>query len=147
MKHLWTVFCKHASIDASTKNISLVEITEQLNLTVAVAKDKYLVPFESALVTLWMRSDIEKPEKFFTRVKFRTPEGTAVEGPPVQIDLSASVRGRAIANQPGLPLTKAGFYEFEIETLDEIKNTWSKVASLPLQVDIAIAPPKVAARN
>lgn len=138
MRHIWSVLCRQATVDKATNNLSLLDVVEQLNVRVGSPKPGYMVPFESALVSLWSRDDLAIPETHFARLRLRAPDGSITEGSTLKVNLMQTARSRWIARHSTIPITTSGLYEFLVEVQNDQTQEWHQVASTPLQVIISV---------
>jgi len=137
IEHAWTVLCKKAIVDPQTGNITLVETVEQINATGAAPDFPALAPMEMELVSLWYRTDIEVAVRGQGRIALIGPDGHVVGDPQtLQLDLTTFVRARTIAKLPGLPVTGAGVYRFQVELSVDGQEEWRIVARVPVQFTV-----------
>ena len=138
MDIVWGVFCQSAIVDRYTNNISLVNIIEELKLEalppIKEGDEKTpAVAVDARLVTLWIRSDMEKSERGRGRIRIIYPTGESSFGPEFDIDLSEFLRLRQISNIPALPIKGEGQYKFILE-YEESSSIWIQKYTLPLRV-------------
>lgn len=133
-RHLWTILCTKASIDSRSNNISLFEIIDQLNVVGSPADERVEIPAQFDLVTQWIRSEPEEPERVPGRVSLRLPDGDQVGGSEFEIDLSEKLRHRNVISIGSLPLHGPGHYEFLIDYRPASGGDWQAAYQLPLQI-------------
>ena len=80
-RHVWTVVCTKAVTDPRSNNISLIDVTEQLNLSpetplTGVAQ----IRFPLTVVSLWIRDDLGRPETEKVRLTHRDVDGMEISG-------------------------------------------------------------------
>ncbi|RJP52023.1 MAG: hypothetical protein C4586_03585 [Anaerolineaceae bacterium] len=137
IKHIWSVLCSRSVIDIDTNNVSIQDIVEQVNINAEPVADGFL-PIPLELVTLWERKDSDKPAKGIERITFVTPSGKSNIVSEAEIDLSNAERHRHRVKFPGVPLSEAGRYYFNVEIKND-NNEWNKVAAIPLKVIFQLA--------
>ncbi|HZU83258.1 MAG TPA: hypothetical protein VE987_10095 [Polyangiaceae bacterium] len=140
MRHVWSILCTKASVDELTKNISLFDTIEEVQLQRlpgAPPGEPAAVSVQWDLVTLWMRSARDTPERFRQRVSLRAPSGRILLGPETSevLLLDAVMRARAILRLVGLAIDGPGEHCFVIEYEAEPAR-WQTAAELPLFVTI-----------
>lgn len=140
MRHVWSVLCSSSTIDRDSNNISLNEVTEQLNIPAEEMPDDLPedagIPVQLELVTLWSRSDLEEEDEGEARLVLDTPEGNQIEGEPVAVDLREFRRFRTRQGFNGLPYDGPGLYEFRIQARRGPDQEWEERAWIPLEVRI-----------
>jgi hypothetical protein len=139
IEHVWSVLCASSSIDQTTKNVSLFNILEQLNLNkdqVEAQKksdEKLLVPFPFHLVSLWrkvgkgnfggsMKMEIVDPN-----------DETLGTGESALKFEDSKDRFRATFALPAMPITVPGYYSFRV-FLKQEGGQYEKITEIPLQV-------------
>ena len=134
-RHIWTILCSKASIDQQTNNISIFDVIERLTIAGAPHDATIALPIQANLVVLWMRSEYTTPEAAVGRFTLVAPNRTTLGGGQFEINLGdPHIRARNIMRMNSLPLQGPGVYNFVIELQDPENNTWSVVATLPLEV-------------
>jgi hypothetical protein len=134
MEHIWSVLCSRASIDRETNNISLFEVIEQIQVLDNPARDQLVGPFE--LVSLWARG-VGGPERGRVRVAIRGPSGRLLGQDVQEIDLREFKRVRARFRVAGIPIEGPGAYYFSIAVAGDEPESWTEVAKIPLEVQVA----------
>lgn len=142
MKILWTLLCDNVITDHRTNNVSLIEIVEQINVPspppVSLAKsgDQSPTLLNMWLVTLWARSENDKPENGQARIKVVAPDGTESQLIEYEVNLNETPRSRAVGRIAGFPLlTQEGEHLFRVEKLTS-DSDWQKEFELPVWVQI-----------
>ena len=139
MRHQWSILCTRSIVDDTTKNISLLDVIDEVQLRPAepvTPERALLVPVQWAFVTTWMRSDVATPEGVLQqRLRLLEPQGaTMFEGAPVDINLQDFIRMRSIALIQELLLPREGAYYFVIESRPGADAPWTEVGRVPLIV-------------
>jgi hypothetical protein len=130
--HVWTVLCSRSVIDIETNNVSIQDVLEQFNIPGDPKPDGLLpIPFE--IISLWARSDPEKPEQGQERITFITPSEKSTIVAETPIDLSKAERQRNRIKFPGLPVAEEGRHYFQIE-YKLVDGEWTKATTLPLSI-------------
>lgn len=135
--HIWTVLCTKASIDKTSNIVSLLEVVEQMNVG-GIPEDKRddvgVAPTRLELVSLWMRSDLDVPERKLMRFKLLQPDDSIVEGGQFEVNLTEESRLRMVVKLNNFPIKGEGIYYFITEFMPEEDGNWEEVSRLPLVV-------------
>jgi hypothetical protein len=83
IRHAWSLICTKCITDPDTKNVTLAEVVEQLNIPANVTFP-IIAPFQTDLVSTWYRSDPNRGERATGRVIVHTPDGDQREAAPVR---------------------------------------------------------------
>jgi hypothetical protein len=137
-RHVWTVLCRKASIDANSGATSLFEVLEGIRLNQLVMKGvkRAVVPVQMQLVVTCVRSAADVSETVRGRSILVLPSGTKAMGNSFDIDLSDSFGSQSVLDITGIPIDKSGIYEFLIEIEDQEKGKWHTVSRTPLMVEL-----------
>jgi len=119
-KHQWSVLCNKSIIDKDENTISLIESLEEITLIAQVpeavkekvSKIKGNTSMGFQLVSLWIRSDRNKPEKDYARIQVKGPNDDEIVNQEYKIDLTDSIRTRQKMNFQGIPYKGAGTYKY-----------------------------------
>jgi hypothetical protein len=130
--HIWTVICSDVVIDRDTNNVSIINVLEQLNIPEEAIQDEGL-PIGIEIVSLWIRKNLNKPSKGFSRLSLLAPNNEVIKSVESEIDLTKYERLRARGIFQGFPFKGDGVYKFLVEYKSHGEK-WSKVASIPLKV-------------
>ena len=145
IKHIWSVLCSQSLIDASSNNISLIGILEEIHLTrkpsspkrqKETTKGKPAFPIVMEWVTLWERTPGESANLVPVRDIVSAPSGEILVQEEYNVDFGKHSRMRWRRKLSGLPERGPGRYQFCTQIKDEKTNTWESVSSLPLAVFI-----------
>jgi hypothetical protein len=131
--HIWTVICNNVVIDRETNNLSIINVLEQINIPEEAIQQTEILPITVELVSLWVRSDLSKPGKSFSRISLVAPNGEIQKTIEPEINLTKYERLRTRGVFQGFPFKGEGIYRFVVELKCDEKN-WLKVASVPLKV-------------
>lgn len=137
--HIWTVLCLRSIRDGETNNISLIDVIESLQLEVGKkgkAKGKYAVPFPLYLVTLWGRTEKNKPSRCHGKDAILRPSGEIIMENEYEIDLSVYERYRFTRKLDVFPVQESGRYQFRTRVRDDKRDDWEVVSVVPLDVTI-----------
>jgi hypothetical protein len=136
---VWTVVCSKTSTDRDTNNISLFEVLEQLNGQVPPeqAGQQGLLAFSLEVVSLWIRSDANVPERGTGRLVH--VDADASEYPPVEftVDLTEHKRMRTLVQIGGLRVRRSGTHVMRID-FQHGEEPWATVAAVPLDVNLVV---------
>jgi len=145
IKHIWSVLCSQSLIDASSNNISLIGILEEIHLTRKPSspkrqkermKGKPAFPIVMEWVTLWERTPGESANLVPVRDIVSAPSGEILVQEEYNVDFGKHNRMRWRRKFSGLPEQGPGRYQFCTQIKDAKTNTWESVSSLPLEVFI-----------
>ena len=133
IRHAWSVLCTRAITDSESRNISLLEVLEQINIP-AGAQFPLVAPIQSDFVSFWYRSNPNQPERGTCRISVVTPNNQAREATQQTVDLTVYQRSRTIARSAGITLDAPGIYQFIIDLRQEGQQEWENVAHVPVSV-------------
>ncbi len=137
ISHVWTVICSRSVIDEASKNISLMDIVEQVTISAESAKQKEtLLPMPFEVVTLWAKEAATGKSETEARLRLLSPEGKEIHHQIYRVDLHEHPRMRTRIRVPGLPFVGAGTYKFCVDLRRQDGETWREVAHIPLQIQI-----------
>lgn len=134
--HVWTVLCKDFVIDSESRNVTIFQTLEQLMLIRGTQVADQLpenIQLNFALVSLWTRSDRNKPESTKMRFVFKGPDGKKIGANENVINLTEHVRHRVLTRLTSIAFKGFGRYTFVVQKLSD-SGRWLKVASIPLEV-------------
>ena len=134
ISHVWSVLCRTANIDDATNNISLQEVVEQINLIGDGKKLPGNASVDIEIVSLYSRTDLDKPAKGEARWSMESPSGKMVSTKErIEIDLTHYRRLRSRTKIRLLPIDMPGLYWF-VGELRQDGDEWERVARIPLEV-------------
>lgn len=137
IEHVWTVLCRTSSIDRETNNISLFEVIEQIQLApIGQTPERAVAPIQLQIVSLWCRSDLERPSRGQARVAIRVPGGVESGTAIHELDLSQFRRLRTRSMLDRIPIAGSGLYRFIVQLRQDGQDEWSEVANMPLEITI-----------
>lgn len=99
------------------------------------------IPFQSELVSLWERVNIERGSIEEGRVQLLDPNERVLVENNFRIDLSANVRMRVQLMLGGFPVSISGRYYLVMHHRTDAEAPWSEVSRTPVHVDLRIVPP------
>jgi hypothetical protein len=131
MRHIWTVICEGSLIDEETKNISLINVIEQLNFELQddIPSDVIL---KLHIVSLIARSHADITEKGEIKYQFELPNQELIDWHTFEIAFENYSRIRVRMVIPVLPFRGYGIYSVIVSLKSE--NDWNKVATIPLEI-------------
>ena len=108
-KHQWSVLCNRTLVDKDTNAMSIIDIVEEMvyftpnELKKAQTEDAGLAnqTFHTKglkVVSLWLRSDLEKEEVGGARIEVRNPIGASHGNDDFSLDVSFSKIPESISN-------------------------------------------------
>ena len=133
--HVWTVVCTRSIQDAESKNVSLIDVIEQINVgDPRPSKGEVrLAPISVDVVTLWAREPSTAPDPARARVAMVSPEGKTMGEATYNVDLSANVRLRSVTRIAGIPISEEGVMRFQVD-LEVPGKGWDRRADVPVQI-------------
>jgi hypothetical protein len=134
--HVWSVLCNRAIIDAESKNMSIHDVVEQLQITEA-PKPGGVLPIRVELVTYWVRSIPDRPMKGLSRVSYIFPSGKVAGQIEVPVDLTEVEGARNKVVFERLPVEENGRHYYLVELKDSDREEWTIVAKIPLRVSFS----------
>lgn len=142
IEHYWTVLCSKSMIDADSNNISLLNVIEQFNIVGSPPGDKEVggIPADATIVSMWGRSNYQKPERGDARYIIEYKKGKLkkeTEGHEIAVDLSEHRRYRTRINMPILPAMGEGIHRIQVMIKGNGEDGWRNVSSLPYEVRFA----------
>jgi hypothetical protein len=139
VEHAWSVLCQRSLFDQNTNNVSLIDVIERVQFNAPQELD--YMPFRFDLVSLWSRTDLEKPEKSNGRLEIiYAKNGEILHTLEYTIDLTETPRARGQATLRKLPFVGNGLYKFVVSIWEDETQTWQRVASVPLEVNQISSP-------
>ena len=137
MRHIWSVLCSKSVIDKKSNNVSLFDIMEEIHFSSEEPKveEEVMVtvgPVPAHWVSLFGRSNIEKPEKVVIKDTIKTPSGKIVGEHESEVDLSVNKRRRIIRTVPVPPSIEEGVFIFETKMKE--KERWKMISEIPLEL-------------
>lgn len=138
MEHVWTVFAERVITDKSSNQVSLIDAVEEIRIVFPAGPTRvFPVPFDGWFITLWVRSDVTRPEKGLMRVSFIGPAGepiVAAKPEGEEVDLTEKLRIRLTTHMISVPSKGNGRYHYIVE--QKLETQWVRVAKIPVDVTI-----------
>ena len=131
--HIWTVICSQAIIDQRSRNVSIHNVVEQLNIN-SMPEPDFVLNIRLEAVSFWVRTAPDISVRGHSRLSFLTPSSDSVGSFESEIDLSEFERGRTIIHFDQLPIQSPGRHYFQIELRSEGETEWNRVAAIPLMI-------------
>ena len=134
-EHVWTVICRRALVDETTKVPSLIDIVEGFDVFgTEDIEAPAAFPLELAVVTQWARSDADIPEMARHRLNILGPKSPEVSPqlPEVAVDLTSGRFHRTTFAMQGFPNYGIGDYSMLIELL--VGGEWIVAKTLTITV-------------
>jgi hypothetical protein len=144
-RHVWSVLCLKGVLDQYTNTVSLLETIESMKITPETSLPDRRINIRAAmhLVSLWCRGDRDTPESFEVRSVIVLPSGSEVPGVPMQAGLQEHRRIRTFMRMQTMPFEGAGQYGFSVEYRSAPTEPWTRVATVPVDVEVAPRPADV----
>lgn len=92
----------------------------------------YLANME--LVVLWVRSDLDVPERGYGRIRVIAPDEREAPTHENEVDLTQYLRLRTRIRLTSLPMRGSGVYRLKIEGRAPSSSEWTEEFELPLRV-------------
>ncbi len=142
--HVWTVVCSRSVVDERSKNISIQNVVEQVNIVGTPAPEQ-VIPMQLEVVSFWTRTEPETPAAGRLRVAFNAPSGKVLGQLELPINLAKHERFRSQMRFAGIPAEEVGRHYFYVDLQEEGRNGWQRVAAVP--VTITFKPPEEEAQE
>lgn len=138
MEHAWSILCQFTITDGQRNNVSLIEVIEQFRFSMQPLSGvgeiiENLIPLQVEFVSLWYRTNGEKPELGNVRLDFLSPEGEVLEEIKYVVDLTQHQRSRFTGKIEGLPYKGNGQYMFTMH-IEKGQKESMVVAQVPLMI-------------
>jgi hypothetical protein len=131
ISHIWSVLCSRSVVDTRSKNVSIQNALEQVNVTGEPAPGQ-VVPMRMEVVSMWVRTEPEIPAQGKLRVEFHAPSGKVFGQLELPVDLTKHERFRSQVHFDGLPAEEVGRHYFYVNLQEEDEGEWRQVAAVPL---------------
>jgi hypothetical protein len=138
-RHIWSVLCLKGVLDQYTNTVSLLEAIEGMKITPETPLPDRRINIRTPmhLVSLWCRGDRDTPESFEARSVIVLPSGLEVPGVPMHAGLQESRRIRTFMRMQSMPFEGGGQYGFAVEYRSAPTEPWTRVATIPVDVEVA----------
>lgn len=139
MKHLWSIICKKAIIDNETKNISIIDVLEEITFFnssgLPKEKEKIALSCDFEIISYWLRDSLNEKIVDFT-VDIIDPNNRKIGGTENKMNFpeGEKTRMRTIIKSKALPFTVEGRYWFKIK-LNSKKGS-NVMAEIPVEVKL-----------
>jgi hypothetical protein len=139
VEHIWSVICRLSITDRERGTVSLIDVTDRIDIEGEVVFDDEPVgslPVPVEIISLWRRSNPDQPEYARARVLILSPENEPLNdaGYEYKVDLTQHSKFRSVGRLQTLPFTSSGIYRFAIQLFDEESNQWKDIAAIPLEL-------------
>lgn len=136
--HRWSLLCRRGIIDKYTNTLSLIEVIDEVEGAFAEPMPEQVgVGLDCHLVTVWTRSQKEKPERFWQTITITAPTG---ETYPTEVKLEGNLekhqRTRLLAGISAIRFSGPGTYVFKIYHSRSEKSRGKLVSQVPLEIKI-----------
>lgn len=147
IKHIWTVVCRGSVINQDDNNISLLNILEQLEITLSPIKklekrpEVFNTPFSFDVVSFWVKED-NNETKINVRVELLDPHGKILatsENVGVFPQNIRRLRTRLKVN--GLPVTDNGRYYINVRMKENTEKNYKVYSENPIDINLIITSP------
>jgi hypothetical protein len=138
-EHRWSVLCHRGCIDKYSNMLSILDVTDELIIqaTRDPESENASVTLELQLVTMWARSEPDRPEISWSTVMLRLPDGNAVlVSPAADVNLESHSRLRLILRVQTIPFKGEGTYWFIIGAANSSDGPFEPVGRVPLDIKI-----------
>jgi len=142
-EHIWSVLCYKGCVDQYTNQVSLLDVIEGIRIQPIREPPQIskvlAMPFPLHLVSSWIRSQLDIPERIQIRAAVIAPDGSEVHQKPwLDGDLESKPRLRSLIRFPSMPYRGPGLYRFAVEYRNSDDQSWQRVASVPMELDLAV---------
>lgn len=142
IKHVWSVLCSQSVTDQQTNNVSLFNVIEQIEVTLAKDVPEGLLPIAQMpleLVSLWERVAGDGATGGAAVVDVMDATGKRIGGREMSFDLNDHRRCRTRLTLNGVPISGSGRYVIRVvhRSAGEADQV---VAEIPL--DVTVHPPQ-----
>jgi len=148
MKHIWSVLCEKSIVDAQKNTISLIDVLEQLNVSIPsdniakIDEGPITIQVNFELVSFWMKDEDkqEKDEEVIVSIEAYGPDNRKLKSFDQSIKIPAGykrIRSRSLFT--GLSIFESGVHKIKIKFRDnEQGGELRVVAELPLDIALSI---------
>ncbi len=145
IKHIWTLVCKEAKVEAETNNMSIIDVLENIQFAAnmkagdlkANEGKPFMVPMSLQVVSVFFRDTKHGEDEFECKVRVIDPSNKQLGefNAPVKFQEGLN-RMRNIMKFDSLAVTESGTYLFQIfmKNDDKLKN----VVSVPVDIQLNI---------
>lgn len=150
IEHIWSVVCQMSLTDKDTNNISMINVVENLNVSIRtneqIEKKKeevgwYATPINVHVVNRFRKKADELEDMSFNfQMLVADPQGIYI-GNPAEGTLAfpkdlRSMRTSVKLN--GFPVTKSGTYHVVTKIKDVGENEYEEVGRVPIDVNLTV---------
>lgn len=133
IEHVWTVVCSRVVVDKESNNLSIQNVLERVTIQ-GEPMPETLLPMPFEVVTMWTRTDPDKPARGSMRMQMLFPSGEVFETREADITMLKHLTYRIKNLFSGLPIAEAGRHLFTVELRNEGEEKWRQVAVVPLMI-------------
>lgn len=143
MKHIWSVLCQKSVVDASSNNVSLIDVFERLEVDMVPIKaadqrkiTEFVLPMRYELVSLWVKTKkANQEEQSDVKIVVKSPGGAEINKFEKKLTIPKDKqRVRDINKIQGIRLNKDGIYVFKVMVRPGGNATFETVAEIPLEI-------------
>jgi hypothetical protein len=139
VRHVWSVLCSSASIDAETGSVSLFNLLDQITVFTQKA-DEITLPMRFEIFSMWTFEEDDPNKLGKARVMFCNPSQICFKQVELGIELGSASFHRTRIRFEGLKINGPGNYQFSVEFCPENDDDFIQVASLPLFINYQSPP-------
>jgi len=145
INHLWSILCTGSSVDKTSNNISLFNLTERLNMTISkediakVGQKMIVAPIYLEIVNQF--EVLSRINKFDLRFDFTDPSGHSLMQTEQKVELLNEVSSgniRFILKVDKIKITTAGKYSIKIYLKELGEKEFREIYAIPLQIDFIL---------
>ncbi len=135
MKHVWSVLCRHHIVDETSKNISLIDITDRLTFEGELPDKR---PFEVPLPTVyyfistWMSEKDDVPYNYDVKVKIIDPTGEEIGNFRMEFAVEPPDGSRTTGVMETFLYTVDGTYWLNLHLMGDKDS--APVAHIPIEI-------------
>lgn len=149
IKPLWSVVCASSIVDKETNNMSLINLIENLNITIQETPEVkaqyeksgwYATPINLKVVSHFHRIEKGSDLSFSFQMQVIDPNGKALghnaEGTMAFPKDLKNMRMVVALN--GLPVAQSGQYHVAVQMKDVGEDTYLEIQKIPLEVQVTV---------
>lgn len=147
IKNLWTIPCQSSTVDATSNNLSLINIVEQIQIgkhgsngKIAIPERGESAPINFQIISLWERlADLQNDIPFDVEIHILDPESKVLSKNNLTFLMpKGKERTRSIINISGFKITIPGKYSIEIYARDNSKSKFEKVSESSITIQFSL---------
>ena len=147
IQHEWSIISASSLVDQDTNNLSLINIIEEVSFEAQLKKDQSfdhegeIIPLNMVISTrLRKLNETNETARGNIQIDFRDPKNKKMATFTQDFEMIPGVKNiRIRSGIAGLKVTQSGLYNFEILLKEIDAESYTKVYSLPLMMNLKIS--------